>query len=382
MEFKYCKRCLQPNTRPGVLFNQEGVCLACQYEEEKKSIDWQERTRQLQEIVKVAKASAKGAYDCVIGVSGGKDSTFQAIYAKEKLGLRILLVNSTPDEITEIGRHNLDNLCKQGFDMINLRPNPKVAKYLARKGFFEHGNIAKGLEIPLCASAFIIADKFDIPLIIEGENAVQTLGTAGTGQSTDDSAYSWVNLDTIKTGRAPDLKDEHLSDDDLYMFDFPDIEKMKQKDIRAIWLQYYVKEWSQVYNAEYSRARGLWGRANQDLHELGRYRVYSALDVDWVIPNQMLKYYKFGFGFATDEACYDIREGRLSREDAKWLVKEYDGKCGDRYIQEFCDYIDITVEEFWNHVDQHVVNRELFYKDEKTSRWLPKFEVGEDFKAK
>lgn len=96
------------------------------------------------------------------------------------------------------------------------------------------------------------------------------------------------------------------------------------------------------------------------------------------IVNQMLKYYKFGFGFTTDEACYDIREGRLTREDAIWLVKEYDGRCGEKYIQEFCNYIDITEEEFWRVIDRHV-NKKLFYKDEKTGRWIPKFEVGLDF---
>jgi len=98
------------------------------------------------------------------------------------------------------------------------------------------------------------------------------------------------------------------------------------------------------------------------------------------IVNQMLKYLKFGFGFATDEACYDIREGRLTREDAKWYVKEYDGKCGEQYIRMFCDYIDISIEEFWEVVDKYV-NKKLFYKDSK-GQWHPKFEVGVDFPEK
>jgi len=379
MKMKYCKKCLQPNTRPGVKFDENGICYACKFEEEKKNIDWDKREEELREIANWAKETSKGPYDCIVGVSGGKDSTFQALYVKEKLGLNVLLVNSTPDNITEIGRQNLDNLCKHGFDMINLRPNPKVAKHLAKKGFFEYGNIAKGLEIPLCASAFIIADKFDIPLIIEGENAAMTLGTVETGQALDDSAYSWVDLDTIQGGRKNNLIDDTVNERDLYLFDFPNIEEMQEKGIRAIWLQYYAKEWSQVYNAEFSAARGLKGRGNEDLHELGRYRIYTALDVDWVIPNQMLKYYKFGFGFATDEACYDIREERISREEGTWLIEEYDGKCGEKYIKEFCDYIDITVKEFWEHVDNNIVNKDLFKKDEKTGKWIPKFKIGEDF---
>lgn len=85
---RYCKRCLQPDTRPGIYFNKDGVCGACLWEDEKEKIDWKAREQELQDIADNAKSKAKGAYDCVIGVSGGKDSTYQAFYAKEKLGLR------------------------------------------------------------------------------------------------------------------------------------------------------------------------------------------------------------------------------------------------------------------------------------------------------
>ena len=156
----------------------------------------------------------------------------------------------------------------------------------------------------------------------------------------------------------------------------PDVESMKKKGIRAIFLQYYTNEWSQVRNADFSIARGLQGRTD-DLHDLGRYRRYTGLDSDLIMANQMIKYLKFGFGFATDEAGYDIREGRLSREDAIWYVKEYDGKCGPKYIDIACDYLSITKEEFWSVVDKYV-NTDLFYKND-AGEWTPKFNVGEDY---
>ena len=78
---KYCKKCLQPDTRPGIVFDEHGVCAACNYQEQVyHSIDWEARQKELREIAEWAK-SKKAAYDCVIGVSGGKDSTFQALYA-------------------------------------------------------------------------------------------------------------------------------------------------------------------------------------------------------------------------------------------------------------------------------------------------------------
>ena len=162
------------------------------------------------------------------------------------------------------------------------------------------------------------------------------------------------------------------------MYQFPDASEFENKDIRAIWLQYYAKRWSQVYNADFAIARGLTGRT-EPLEEIGRFRRYSALDSDFQIPNQMIKYLKFGFGFATDEVCYDIREGRLDREDGIWLLQQYDGKCADRYIDDFCKYIDITREQFWEVVDKYV-NRDLFEKDAK-GKWVPKFTPGTDFES-
>lgn len=313
----------------------------------------------------------------MVGVSGGKDSTFQALYCRDKLGLNPLLVNCVPDKITDVGRHNIDNLNEIGFDIISIRPNPKVARKLARKSFFEKGNIIKASEYCLWASSYIIADKFDISLIVQGENAALTLGTAMNQEQSDD-AFSVVQLNTLDGFRSDDLVDEQINvlSEDLFFYTMPNVFEMKNKGIKAIFLQYYAKEWSQVRNADFSVARGLLGRQD-DLHEIGRYRRYTGLDSDLIIANQMIKYFKFGFGFATDEVCYDIREGRLSRKDAIWLVNEYDGRCGDRYIKIACDYLSISKEEFWTVVDKFV-NRDLFKKDEN-GKWIPRFTVGVDY---
>lgn len=380
-EMRYCKKCLQPDTRPGILFDEEQVCYACRYEESKVNIDWEARERMLQKIADDAKEEARNrnvAYDCVIGVSGGKDSTFQAVYAKERLGLHPLLVNCVPDELTEIGRANIDNLSKLGFDMISIRPNPHIAKRLARKTFLERGNVMAASEYCLWASAYIMAEKFNIPLIIQGENAALTLGAARNQEAGDD-AYSVVQLDTLRGGYASGLiqGEDDLGLDDVYLYQIPNVESMKEKGIRAIFLQYYAKEWSQVGNAEFSVARGMIGRMSEKLEDMGRYRRFTALDTNLIFVNQMIKYLKFGFGFATDEACYDIREGRLTREEAIWYVEQYDGKCGQQYIEEVCNYLSITQEEFWNVVDKYV-NKELFEKDSK-GKWKPKFKVGTDF---
>ena len=145
-KMKICTKCIQPDTRPGIFFNKMGVCGACLWEESKKSIDWDSRFKELEKIAEWAKESSMGNYDCVIGVSGGKDSTTQALTARDRLGLKTLLVNSEPEGITEIGKNNIENLKNLGFDVVTLRPNPKIMKKLIRRDFYKYLNPVKITE--------------------------------------------------------------------------------------------------------------------------------------------------------------------------------------------------------------------------------------------
>ena len=373
---KYCKKCVQPDTRPAIIFDEEGVCYACRYAESAKSIDWEKREKELMEIAEWAKKNNRGGYDCVIGVSGGKDSTVQALIARDKMGLNPLLVNAVPENITEIGKHNIDNLARLGFDLLMLRPNPNIMRQLIKRDFYKYGNPQKVTEYTLWASAYQIALAYEIPLVIQGENAGLTLGVKNLGRG-DDAAEVFKN-NTLQGGDGAKEYSDEVDPKNLIQYKFPKRELLDQAGIRAIYLQYYTKDWSPKKNAEFAVKHGLRVREEEDLHDIGRYNRYFALDSDMNIYNQMIKYYKLGFGFATDEACYDIRDGYITRSEGIRLVKEYDSGCADRYIQKFCDYIDIIWEEFWRVVDKFT-NKKLFRKDLKTGKWMPKFEVGVDF---
>lgn len=351
---KYCTRCVQTDTRPGIYFNEEGVCGACLHQEDvEKNIDWSKREKELKKIAEWAKKKAvenNCNYDCAIGVSGGKDSTFQALYARDNLGLRPLLVNCEPAGLTEIGKKNIENLKNLGFDTISLRPNPKVMQKLIRKDFFEYLNPVKITEFSLWASTYIIADKFDTPLIIQGENPGLTLG-ARKGVGTGDDALIASQMDTLSTGYKRYIGDG-ITDKDLFLFRY-DGEALRKKGVRGIWLQYYTKEWSQSHNYEFSVKHGLVARPEYfDPYEIGTHAGYYQLDGDLTQVNQVLKYIKFGFGQCTDHACYDIRAGKITRDEAIELIKKYDGKCGIQYTKKFCDYIGITVDEFWEHANK------------------------------
>jgi len=348
---RICKKCVQPDTRPMIYFNDDGICGACIWNEEKKSIDWDAREKELQEIADWAKSTSNTAYDCVIGVSGGKDSTKQALTARDRLGLRCLLVNSEPEGLTEIGRHNIENLKNLGFDVLTMRPNPIIMKKLIIRDFYEYLNPIKITEYTLWCSAYIIAEKFNIPLVIQGENAGLTLGISLTGLGKDSDALKANQTQSLSSGLEEYII-EGIDEKDLFFYQY-DRDKLVKQGIRGIWLQYFLKEWSNRGNFEFSKKHGLKGRPeNFDPSSIGTCVSFSQLDEDMVHVNQMLKSIKLGFGKCVDDACYDVRDKHISRNEAIDLVLKYDGKCSEKYIEEFCEYIEISLDKFWNTVNK------------------------------
>ena len=369
---KYCKTCLRTDTLPGILFHKDGVCAACRFQEEFHYIDWNERKAALKANAEWAKKTSKG-FDCVVGVSGGKDSTFQSFYARDTLGLKPLLVNCAPNNITEVGQYNLENLVQHGFDMISFRPNPKVMKASVCKGFYKYGNPLKPTEYPLFAVSFQTALRFEIPLLVLGENIAINTGVVKSikpgGDATDIRHHN-----TIGGGNASDWIQEGIDLKDLLFYQFPDEEETRKK-VKSIWLGYYLKEWSQAHNTQFAIEHGLKGRADTNPYKTGRLNPYIAVDDDTQIVNQMIKYYKYGVGMVTGEVWNLIREGTITREEAIELVEKYDGNCDESYIQAFCQYIDIMIQEFWKVVDGFV-NKELFQRDPITNKWIRRFKVG------
>lgn len=375
---KYCTKCVQPDTRPGIIFDDKQVCSACRQAEYRKTVNWEQREIELHQIIEYAR-SIKADFDCVIGVSGGKDSHFQAFYARDNLGLRCLLANCLPENMTDVGQQNLENLVQHGFDLVSYRPNPKVMKALTRNAFFKYGNPVKPSEYPLYAVSWITASRFNIPLVIQGDNPAETLGIV-EDTDTGGDAYG-IRKHNTTSGEAAQFVQDGVDLRDLFFYQFPDLDELNR--VRSIWLSHYAKEWSFTGNTEFAISKGLQGHPEYTPETTGKLSKYCSIDGDAHILNQLLKYLKFGFGFVTDEVGYDIRDGRLTREEGIRLVKQYDGKLSRKYIVEFCDYIDISETTFWNVVEKFV-NKDLFYKDKymaiwRLGDWVPRFTVGEDY---
>jgi N-acetyl sugar amidotransferase len=372
---KYCKICLQTDTRPGIKFNSEGICPACNYFETLNSVDWEERRKELDSIVKFGKTNNQSGYDCIIGVSGGKDSLRQALFVKNVLKMKPLLVSMgyPPEQVTQRGIDNVSNMIRHGFDCISINLSPQVWQKLMKKGFFNYTNWAKSTEFALFSSVPRLAIAYQIPLIWWGENAALQLGDLNVMGKNGSDGNNLRKMNTLGGGDITWLLSDEIEKSDILQYIYPSEKEMEDANLRITFLGYFWKDWSLIDNGNFSALRGLDIR-NEPPQDLGDHVGITSLDENWVSLNQMIKYLKYGFGRISDYVNEDIRNQRITREEGINLLKKYDGTCSPKYIKSFSDYIGITVEEFWKQVDQSV-NTDLFIKH-GLGKYEPKFEVG------
>lgn len=354
---KYCLTCLQPDSRVNEKFT-EGRCSACTNSSGEQNVNYLQRFDILQEILMRYPRRKSAHFDCVIGVSGGKDSTRQAVWVRDKLGLRPLLVclSYPPEQVSRLGVTNISNLIELGFDVVFSGPAPQTWKKLMKTAFFRFANWARSTEMALYSSVPRTALKYGIPLIFIGEN--QSFRDRATIGERPWEYNNLLNQNTLGGGDIQWMLDAGLKPSELLAYRFPDNSEIRAGNLYVVDLGWFIGDWDNLGNAKFSCAYGIDIRTDS-IENTGDPLGVSALDEDWVTLNQMIKYYKFGFGKVTDYVNEDIRAGRLSRERAIALVEQYDGRCASHYIESFCEYLEITTSDFWEIVHRNV-NRTLF----------------------
>ncbi len=359
---KYCKNCLYPDTKPQLVFNNDGICSACINSQKKELIDWSQKKKEFIEIIEKYRSKDGSNYDCIIPVSGGKDSTYQAYMMKEVFGFNPLVVNFHPLDQTEIGRKNLENLKKIGVDCIEFSPNPNVYKKLAKFGLTELGDYQWPEHIGIFTVPIQVAIKYNIPLIIWGENPQFEYG-----QSTD------INKDTIldrkwneKNGgyfldkiKPEDMPKYGFNKKDLKPYLYPTDDEIKQVGITGIFLGSYIK-WDIFKQIELVKTIGFL--ENDEIKE-GTYDGWENLDVYFTVFHDYFKFLKYGFGRTTDHVSIEIRYGIKTREEGIELIKKHEVKIPRQYLKEFLEAAEITEEEFHQICDKFT-DKELFLTDQ------------------
>jgi len=357
----YCTNCLFPKTKPELTFDENGVCDACNNAKKKNEIDWEKRKKELQNILEKYRSKDGSNYDCIIPISGGKDSHYQTYVIKEEFGLNPLVVSFHPRDFTELGRKNIENLKNLGVDCIEFSANPKIYKKLAKFGLVELGDVAWPEHIGIFTVPAKVAVAYKIPLLIWGENPQLEYGGPDTVSSQPYLDREWNEkhggyfLDKI---RPEDMVKFGIELKDLKPYLYPSDKEIHSVGVTGIFLGYYLK-WDAKKQLEIIKKLGF---NTADSPNEGTYTNYENLDTKYVAMHDYFKFLKFGFGRATDHSSIDIRNKRITREEGLKLVKKYEGKIPTKHLQEFLDDFELTKDEFLK-ICEKFTNKDLFKKD-------------------
>ena len=358
MKMKFCIRCIMPNTRPGITFDEKGVCIACQNNERKKEIDWDLRMNELRVLCDKYRRKKPGEYDCIIAVSGGKDSHYQVHIMKEVMNMNPLLI--TVEDfftMTEAGKHNIQNISEAfGCNLISFKPNRRAAKVISRYMFEKYGRPLWYVDRLLYTVPLYYAAALNIPLLVYGENVSYEYGGVN-----DKETYS--ARDQVFNGVAPGVDLQELVAagvplDELAYLEAPPKELLDRLD--PIYLSYFV-EWNGIKNYEFAKRRGFrdltheWDRTNHIEN-------FNQIDSIGYLLNAWMKYPKYGHAYATDYAARWVRYGLLSREEAVKLAEERDHNVDPKIIEDFCSFTGMTIKEFYEALDK-LYNKDLFEKN-------------------
>ena len=371
----WCKNCLNMSTRPRITFNEEGVCNACQWQDEKQTMDWSPRKNELETLLD-AHRSKSGNFDCIVPVSGGKDGSYVAYMLKHKYGMNPLTITVKPALSLAIGDKNLDNFIKSGYNHIHISCNPIVLDRLNKYGFIEKGFPYYGWLIAIMTAVIKSAVNFKIPLIFYGED-----GEIEYGGSTESKNRALYNIEYMKRvyleGGHEKVFDKikadgDISDADLSFFQFP-----KEEEISDVGLSFahwsYFEAWDSYRN--YVVAKEHCGLIEKEDGNHDTFTNFAQNDQALYALHAYMMYLKFGFGRATQDAGIEIRRGSMTRDQALNLVKMYDNSYPHELIGTYLEYYGMSQEEFEGVLDKYA-NKDLFEKIDGI--WEPKFEVGTD----
>ncbi len=357
----YCKRCTMPDTRPGIAFDSEGVCSACNHYDARSSIDWKARYKEFEELCnKYRGSNGPGGYDCAVAVSGGKDSHFQVYMLKEVMKMNPILFTVEDNfPMTDAGIHNIKNISETfGCTIISCKPNIKAQKILVRKFFEKYGKPTWYLDRLIYTFPLHMALKFNVPMLCYGENVSYEYG--GNSDKETYSAKEQIN-NGVAVGIATDeLVGDGVTENDLSLTLAPTTEELNRLD--PFYLSYFLP-WDSYKNYNLAKSRGF-----HDLtHEWDRQHhveMFDQIDSRAYLIHSWMKYPKFGHAAATDYTARTIRYGMMTREEAIQLVNKRDGNLDPLCVRDFCDFCGYSEAEFYSIVDKFY-NEDLFYKDDR-----------------
>lgn len=360
---KYCKKCVTPDTRARVVFDETGVCNACNWAEKKKGIDWRKRQDILNELLGAVRR--KKGWDVLVPCSGGKDGSYVAWKMKHQYNMNPLCVTFSPPMQTEIGRRNLENFRNSGFDLIEIRPNPDVYKKLCRRMFIEQARTKFPFVIGIGTAIAQIALKMGITLVIYGEEGETEYGGEDNHVNEYFMSYDYA-VDIYHEGHDMRQYLDEFNEREIAWWIMP-----ARKAMKALLITWWSKyePWDDQLHRDL--AIDECGLTTTD-GEVGTFTNYAQLDDILQDLHQYEMFIKYGHGRATADCNLAVHGGRITRGEAVEIIKEKDGIFPLKYLPDYLEYFNMEEKTFWNIIDFHA-NKDILEKTDNPERpWILK----------
>ena len=302
---KYCSKCIMPETVEGQEFNEEGLCRTCVSQSQKDNIDWAARREAFEQICQDAKAKAGNNYDCIVPISGGKDSLWQLHVVVKEYGMKPLAVTFSHNWFSKTGWYNLMNgLEKMDIDHVMFTPARSVVNRCAKRSLETIGDACWHCHAGVAAFTIKMAVAYKIPLLIWGES------TAEHGRATYDKPdkFDREYFLRVSSKLTPmQFSCEYLSLRDLYPFELPSAEECEAIGLNGIHLGDYFK-WDTEKQVAFIKQEYGWKGRNV----CGAYKDYKSVECSMASMHDFLCYLKRGYGRASIQASEDIRTGKIT----------------------------------------------------------------------
>ena len=356
------------STRPRITFDNQGRCNACQWAEEKKILDWSVRQNELKKILD-GHRSNDGQFDCVVPVSGGKDGSYVAYQLKHKYGMHPLAVTVTPALSLDLGNQNLKNFIASGFDHIQVSAAGNVMQTLNKFGFIHKGFPYYGWLIAILAAPLRIAAKFNLSLIFYGEEGETEYGGSTALKNVPFYGIDFMREVYLEDGQDLVFKEANLDGEAMTFYRFPTPSEIGADQLKITHWSYF-ENWDPYRN--YLLAKEKCGLTESPDTNSGTFTNFAQNDQALYSLHAYMMYLKFGFGRATQDAGIEIRRGAMDRVQALNLVKFFDGRYPEQFIDLYLDYYQMSKQEFDATIEKWV-NQSLF--ELKNGRWRPTFTI-------
>jgi N-acetyl sugar amidotransferase len=372
---RWCKRCVLPDTRPNLELDSEGVCNACRAHERRPEIDWNARADAWQRVVAEAKRRSTG-YDCLIPVSGGKDSTWQVVTCLEA-GLNPLAVTWKTPARTAIGERNLANLVSLGVDHIDYQVSPAVERKFMLEALRRFGVTGIPMHMAIFNIPLTLAVRLGIPVVVWGENSAVEYGSDDERLEGARLDADWLQRFGVMHGTtARDWVSDELTEKELTPYFGPSPEELEVQGTVAIFLGHYFP-WDPEGTADVARAHGFEAG---DRPRTGYYD-YADIDDDFISLHHWFKWPKFGFTRTFDNLSIEIRNKRIGRDAAIDVIRDRREKAPNDDIERFCVFVGIERAEF-DEIVERFRNREIWTQREDGTWVIEDFLVPDfDWKA-